>query len=181
LYLRGTIFNKYSCQCKTRVLLLTRRIMYAIFIALHLRYIPDCDRTGKGNTIISLWTSSIVLFYLFEITTFRSLDSVSVLRWIVLSWVQSIELLPISGSERRFHLNTETEFGLRNVVFCIETARWDSVQNHNNCMKIPSSQTFRPYLVFDCFHGILCWSYRNSVQCSRPWNGIKILSVIQNS
>jgi hypothetical protein len=47
-------------------------------------------------TNIMFRTLSIVLF-LFKNTTFRRLDSVSVFRWNLLSWVQSVELILISG------------------------------------------------------------------------------------
>jgi hypothetical protein len=45
--------------------------------------------------ILCFWTSSIVLF-IFQNTTFQRLDSVFVFRLNLLSWAQSIELVPIS-------------------------------------------------------------------------------------
>jgi hypothetical protein len=56
------------------------------------------------------------------------LDSVSVFRWILLSWAQSTEVVPISSSIdwaqlSRFHLEPETESSLRNVVFQTNTER----------------------------------------------------------
>jgi hypothetical protein len=53
--------------------------------------------------ILCFWTLSTVLFYLktpfcsYLKTMFRRLDSVTFFRWNLLSWAQSIELVPISG------------------------------------------------------------------------------------
>jgi hypothetical protein len=47
------------------------------------------------QTVIGHYPSSC--FYLD--TTFRRQDSVSVVRWNLLSWTQSIELVPISGHQ----------------------------------------------------------------------------------
>jgi hypothetical protein len=51
---------------------------------------------------------------------------------------------------RSFHLKTETEPSLRNVVFLNknggvldENWRTENVQKHNICTNVPSSQTFR--------------------------------------
>jgi hypothetical protein len=40
-------------------------------------------------------------FYLKQYTTFRRLDSVSVFRWNLLIWAQSVELVPISGHQHQ--------------------------------------------------------------------------------
>jgi hypothetical protein len=41
----------------------------------------------------------------------------------------------------RFHLKTETESSLRNVVGVLNTSRkTDNVQKHNICINVPSSQ-----------------------------------------
>jgi hypothetical protein len=42
----------------------------------------------------------------------------------------------------RFHLKTETESCLRNIVLN-KNRTMDNVQRHNSCINIPSSQTFR--------------------------------------
>jgi predicted membrane protein len=83
--------------------------------------------------ILRFWTLSIVLsfskntvLFIFQNTTFRKLDSVSVFRLNLFSWAQSIELVPgpeigtssIDWAQLcRFYLKTETEFSLRNVMF----------------------------------------------------------------
>jgi hypothetical protein len=43
----------------------------------------------------------------------------------------------------RFHLKTEIEFSLRNVVFYFKKRTMDTVQEPNVCINIASSQTFR--------------------------------------
>jgi hypothetical protein len=51
---------------------------------------------------------------------FLELGSVSVFRWYLLSRMQSPELVAVSVDRaqlNRFHLKTETESSLRNVVF----------------------------------------------------------------
>jgi hypothetical protein len=74
-------------------------------------------------------------FYLKQNTTFRRLDSVSVFRWNLLSWVQSIELVPISGPVPE--------------PLCVvlnKNRTMHNVQKHNNFINIPSSQTCRSWL-----------------------------------
>jgi hypothetical protein len=50
--------------------------------------------------VLCFLTLSSVLFLL-EHTVFQRLDSVSVFRWNLLSWTQSIELAPISGNQHQ--------------------------------------------------------------------------------
>jgi hypothetical protein len=50
-------------------------------------------------------------FYL-KHTTFRRLNSVSIFRWNLLSWAQSIELFPISGYQQSQNHNYFTTGGL---------------------------------------------------------------------
>jgi hypothetical protein len=45
-----------------------------------------------------MFLDTVVLF-LFKYTAFRRLDSVSVFRYNLLSWAQSIKLVPISGPD----------------------------------------------------------------------------------
>lgn len=47
---------------------------------------------------LCFWTLYIILF-LFKNTSFQRLDSVSIFRWNVLTWAQSVELVPISQRE----------------------------------------------------------------------------------
>jgi hypothetical protein len=54
-----------------------------------------CNRDGILIQLSRFWTLSIVLF-LFK-TTFWWLDSVPVFRWNLLSWAQSIDLVPVTG------------------------------------------------------------------------------------
>jgi hypothetical protein len=49
------------------------------------------------------WALSIILFYL-KRTTFRRLDSVSVFRWSIFIWAQSIELVRISGHQHQHNI-----------------------------------------------------------------------------
>jgi hypothetical protein len=77
--------------------------------------------------LLCFWTLSAILF---KHTSFWRLDSVSGPEMVT----RSI----------RFHLKSETESILRNVV-CLNRTM-DNVQKHYNCIHIPSSQTFRPCL-----------------------------------
>jgi hypothetical protein len=54
----------------------------------------------------------------------------------------------------RFHLKTETESSLRNVVL-VKYRMMDNVQKHNNSINIPWAQTFRFYLQRSIFLTIL--------------------------
>jgi hypothetical protein len=66
-------------------------------------------------------------------------------------WNRSIDWAQLS----RFYLKTETEYNLRNAVFCninrpvfLDKDRTiDNVQKHNIRINIPSSQTFRSYFL----------------------------------
>jgi hypothetical protein len=61
-----------------------------------------------------------------------------ILRWCSEIGTSSIDWAQLS----RFHLKTETESSLWNVFNKNRTM--DNVQKYNNCINIPTSQTFRP-------------------------------------
>jgi hypothetical protein len=79
--------------------------------------------------ILYFWTLHIVLFlsknailFIFQNTTFRKLDSVSVFRWNLLSWAQSIELDTWTSTERGYTSETWHMFILnsrRRSVLCL--------------------------------------------------------------
>jgi hypothetical protein len=86
-------------------------------IETHIR-LKACD-DGTLVQIFCCWTLSVILslskntvLLIFQNTTFRRLDSVSVFRLNLLSWAQSIELVPISGPFSK-HNVSETGFCLR--------------------------------------------------------------------
>jgi hypothetical protein len=47
----------------------------------------------------------------------------------------------------RLHLDTETESSLRNVMFEIEDRTMDNVQNCDSYINIPSSHTYKSYIL----------------------------------
>jgi hypothetical protein len=102
------------------------------------------------NITITILDIIHVLSFIYN-TTFRRLNTISVFRWNLFSWAQQIVLL--SGPEteissiywaqrRNFHMKTEAEFSLRNVVLQIKDSTMD-VQNCDSYINIPSSQTYR--------------------------------------
>jgi hypothetical protein len=72
----------------------------------------DCSILVQVLCVLTLSLSKTTVLFIFQNTTFRRLNSVSVFRWNLLSWAQSIEPVHI-----RFYLKAETESSLRNVVF----------------------------------------------------------------
>jgi hypothetical protein len=98
---------------------------------------PCEKRTCYEIQLLCFWTLSIVLF-LFK-TTFQRLNSVSVFKWNLLSWAELIELVV-------HYLRTlAPKQHIQSPICCVLNKKRivNNGQKHNNCVNIPSSQTFR--------------------------------------
>jgi hypothetical protein len=87
------------------------------------------------SIILSLSKNTVLL--ILQNTMFRKLDSVSIFWENLLSWAQSVELVPISV----------VFCNIKRTVFLHKDRMMDNVQKYNICTNIASSQTFRSYIV----------------------------------
>jgi hypothetical protein len=101
--------------------------------------------------------------------TFRRPDSVSVFMWNLLTQMDPIDTAspPISQNmDQRFRLSPTSRRRQSPVseTLCVvlnKNRTMDNVQKHNNCVTIPSSQTFR-------FHSNFCFSLKFVFLLSPP-------------
>jgi hypothetical protein len=96
--------------------------------------------------LLCFWTLTIFLL-LFKTQCFGTW-ALSVFRWNLLSWVQSIELVPI-------HLKAETKIHSPKLCVLNKIRTMDKVQKHNNRINIPPLLTFKSYKI-----GVLTYSSR---------------------